>query len=135
MTLPRDEIFQLLLARTGQRVASQVSVARTLRARMVGLLGRRTLSAEEALLIPRCNSIHMWGMRICIDACFVDRKWQVVALYPRLSPGRIVWFVRGAAAVVEMAEGAITRSGLRVGDELHLVKPQPVETAASMKKI
>ena len=97
-------------------------MARSLGARMKGLLGRRAFGAQNALIFPRCHSIHTLGMRFPIDAVFVDRSWRVVAMRPRLRPGRLVFPVGGAWGVVECAEGAIERAGLSIGDQLRLVE-------------
>ena len=112
----------LVMARTQRPLASKVTLARTWTARLVGLLGRRALGEDEAMVFPRCRAIHTLGMRFPIDAVFVDRDWQVVGLRRALPPWRIVLPVRGAWGVVEVAKGALARIGLRVGDELKLVK-------------
>ena len=57
----------------GTVVAERVRVARSMRDRTVGLLGRDTLAADEGLWIERSPSIHMFFMRFAIDAVFVER--------------------------------------------------------------
>jgi len=123
MSAPREAppAYALIIARTRRPLASRVTVARTWVSRLVGLLGRRTLGEDEALVFPRCRAIHTLGMRFAIEAVFVDRAWQVVAVRGPLAPGRIVWPVRGAWGVVEVAEGTLARTGLGVGDQLNLV--------------
>jgi uncharacterized membrane protein (UPF0127 family) len=88
---------------------------------MVGLLARRELPADEALVFPNCASIHTVGMRFPIDVIVVDREWRVVALRERLVPGRVVLPVWRAWGVVEAACGTLKRVGLRVGDRLVVV--------------
>ena len=118
----KDMWHQLLLARTGQVLASRLAVASTRRARMVGLLDHRTLQDGEALFLPNCRSIHTWGMRFPIDAIFVDAAWRVVALKPGLGPWRVVPPIWSAWGTIELAQGTIGRTGLRIGDPLHLEK-------------
>ncbi|MBI4322862.1 MAG: DUF192 domain-containing protein [Candidatus Omnitrophica bacterium] len=103
-------------------VAQRAQAARGLLARMVGLLGRDALPAGEAMVFPWCNSIHTVGMRFPIDAIFVDQQWQVVSWRSGVRPWRVVWPVRGAWGVVEMAQGTLDRLGLKVGDQLHLAE-------------
>ena len=110
----------IMVARTGAMLAARAGEARTPIQRMVGLLGHSRLADGEALFFPRCHSIHTWGMRFPIDVVFVDRAWTVVALKERIGPWRIVLPVWPAWGVVELAEGAIERAGLRVGDRLHM---------------
>ena len=97
-------------------------MARTIGARLKGLLGRSTLGAQEALIFPQCYSIHTLGMRFPIDAAFVDRSWRVVAIRPHLQPGQLMVLVLGAWGVVECADGTLERAGLAVGDQLQLIQ-------------
>ena len=101
-------------------IADQAKVARGLLERVVGLLTYETLGEGEALILPRCNSIHTFGMRFAIDAIFVDRAWRVVALRQHVPPGRIILPVWGAWGVIELAQGTLARLGLQVGDPLRL---------------
>jgi len=114
-------LWTILIARTQQPLATKARMARSFWSRLVGLLGRRALPDGEALIIPRCRSIHTVGMQFPIDAVFVDRAFRVVALREDLSPGRIVSPVWKAWGVVEMAAGSLARVRLAVGDQLHLV--------------
>ncbi|WP_420226422.1 DUF192 domain-containing protein [Pigmentiphaga litoralis] len=81
---------------------------------MVGLLGQPPLAADEALRITPCAAVHTFGMRQAIDVVFVGRGGVVLAVVPRVPPGRIVWR-RGAIEVVETAAGCAQRCGLDVG--------------------
>ena len=114
--------WSIRVARTGRLLAARAAMARTLMARVKGLLGRRSLGAQEALILPQCHSIHTLGMRFVIDAVFVDRAWRVVAMRPHLRPGRILFPVVGAWGVIECAEGTLDRAGLGIGDQLELVE-------------
>ena len=113
--------WTILMARTQQPVATHAHMARSWWSRMRGLLGRRTLPSGEALMIPRCRSIHTCGMQFPIDAVFVDRALRVVALRRGLRPWRIVPPVWKAWGVVEVAVGSLDRLHLTVGDQLTLV--------------
>ena len=112
--------WSIRIARTGRLLAARAAMARTLMARVKGLLGRRSLGGQEALILPQCHSIHTLGMRCSIDAVFVDRSWRVVAIHPHLRPGRLLFPVFGAWGVVECADGTVGRADLIVGDQLEL---------------
>jgi uncharacterized membrane protein (UPF0127 family) len=84
---------------------------------MRGLLGRRSLAADEGLLIRPAGSIHMLFMRFAIDAVFCDRDLRVVAIRRGLRPWRFA-AAKGAHVVVELAEGAA--AGVDVGDRLSI---------------
>ena len=81
----------------------ELRVARSPWSRLVGLALRRH-PPETALLLPRCRSVHTFGMRFALDLVWLDADGHVLAVDERVPPctvrGR-----RDAAAVVEVAAG------------------------------
>ena len=71
------------------------------RARLLGLafLGRERAGA--GLLIPRCSSVHTFGMRFPLDLVFLDERGAPLAIRRNVRPCRLVRH-RGAAAVLEI---------------------------------
>jgi uncharacterized membrane protein (UPF0127 family) len=55
------------------------------------------------LLIPRCSSVHTFGMRFALDLCFLD-GCEVVAVRLAVPPRRFA-FCRRASAVLELPAG------------------------------
>lgn len=79
-------------------------VAHTLFARMLGLIGRRTLPPNEGMLILKCNAIHTCFMRFAIDATFLDKNDRVVKVVRNIRPWRFfVWGGWRANKVLETA--------------------------------
>ena len=76
-------------------------VATGMWARLLGLslLGRRQVTT--GLLIPRCRSVHTFGMRFAIDIFFFDRQGLVLRTVRGVQPRRIV-ACAGASAVLEL---------------------------------
>lgn len=95
----------------------QLKTASTFLQRLVGLLGRRAMAADEGLLITPCNNIHTFFMRFAIDVVFLDREGRIVAITPQLRPWRIA-AARAAHACLELPGGAAQRFGLAVGQRL-----------------
>lgn len=83
----------------------EVRVARGLRARLTGLAGLDRSEAGTGLLIPRCRSVHTFGMRFELDLYFLDRGGEVVAVRLAVPPKRFA-FCGGASAVLELAAAA-----------------------------
>lgn len=79
--------------------------AATRRSRLLGLMGLRALGADRALLLPRCRSVHTYGMRFAIDLVWLDSSGRVLRRDTAVAPGRVRG-CRGARAVVEAAAGA-----------------------------
>jgi uncharacterized membrane protein (UPF0127 family) len=78
-----------------------VPVAVTLLSRLLGLALLRAGRAGEGLLIPRCRSVHTFGMRFPVDVVFLDRDATPLAIRPAVPRNRIVGY-RGARAVLEV---------------------------------
>ena len=88
--------------------------------RLVGLLARRRLGAEEALWLVPCRAVHSIGMRFPIDVLFLDREGVVVFVLEGLRPWRLSPIVLSAHGVLELRGGTIRKSGTRVGDHIEV---------------
>jgi uncharacterized membrane protein (UPF0127 family) len=95
-----------------------VEHANSFLSRLRGLLGRGGIDPEHALVLWRTPSIHMFGMAFTIDVIFLDKEQRVVALFPHRRPFSLPVGKRGSFYAVEMADGAIDRTGVKVGDRL-----------------
>jgi uncharacterized membrane protein (UPF0127 family) len=82
----------------------EIVVARSFRARLLGLAFRRAPPDDAALLIPGCRSVHTFGMRFALDLVWLDREGFVVAVDRSVRPGR-VRVCRAAVAVLEVRAG------------------------------
>lgn len=79
----------------------EVRLAHVFRARLLGLAFLTRREAGAGLLIPRCASVHTFGMRFPLDLFFLDERGEPLVVRRRVPPCRMV-FVRGAAAVLEV---------------------------------
>jgi hypothetical protein len=84
--------------------AALFPVARGFRMRLRGLAWRERSDAGPGLLIPRCGSVHTFGMRFALDLVFFGGDGRVIAVRRRVPPRRVVWR-RGAVAVLEIPSG------------------------------
>ena len=103
-----------------QQLISDLKVATTEWARGKGLLGKASMGPEEALLIPRCNAVHTFFMKMTIDCVFVDKNMVVKAIYHRVKPFKVVWPVWGARSVIELGAGRAEELKLQLGEKLHV---------------
>jgi hypothetical protein len=82
----------------------EVRVARGPRARFLGLAHLDREQAGAGLLIPRCSSVHTFGMRFSLDLYFLGGGGEVVAVCLGVPPRRLA-FCRHARAVLEVPAG------------------------------
>jgi uncharacterized membrane protein (UPF0127 family) len=80
-----------------------IRVARSARSRLLGL-ALREAAPDTALLLPRCRSVHTFGMRFPLDLVWLDAAGRVLAVEEGVRPWR-VRVRRDAAAVVEAVAG------------------------------
>ncbi|MDQ2631670.1 MAG: DUF192 domain-containing protein [Actinomycetota bacterium] len=76
-------------------------VARGFGARFRGLSHRDRAGAGPGLLIPRCASVHTFGMRFPLDLYFLDGEGRVLCVKRGVPPRRVVW-CPGARKVLEI---------------------------------
>jgi uncharacterized membrane protein (UPF0127 family)/CheY-like chemotaxis protein len=88
---------------------------------MRGLLGRHSLAAGEGMLLQPAPSIHTAFMRFAIDAVFMDGTLRVMKVVEELRPWRAASAHRGRA-VLELAAGESTVRGVKVGDQLGVIR-------------
>lgn len=117
---------RLVNARSGAVLASDVEHARTVRARLKGLLGRDGLPPGRALMIAPCTSIHTFFMRFAIDAAFLAADGRVVRAIGGLRPWRATRVYPSAALVVELPAGVLAATGTLEGDRLRFEENNPV---------
>jgi uncharacterized membrane protein (UPF0127 family) len=102
------------------QLSDQVTIAGTMVSRMIGLLGKSSLSANEMLWIKNCNSIHTFFMKFPIDCVFLNKNMIVCDLRSNVVPWRIIAPVFSARTVIEMPAGQIQALNIQVGDQLHV---------------
>jgi uncharacterized membrane protein (UPF0127 family)/CheY-like chemotaxis protein len=101
----------------GRIVCDSVSVADGTFRRLRGLLGRKSLRADEGIVLRPAWSIHTAFMRFSIDVVFIDAEQVVMRVEPDLRPFHTA-SCRGAREVVELAAGECARRGLAPGDRV-----------------
>lgn len=89
----------------------EVPLAATPRSRLLGLAFLDLEVAPAGLLLPRCRSIHSFGMRFSLDVVFLDRDGNPLDVVEDLAPRRFA-FCRHAASVLELKGGTFCSRGV-----------------------
>lgn len=109
----------IILNKTKQTVLSKhATLADTVFSRLKGLLGKKNIGNDEALIITQCRSIHMFFMKFAIDVIFIDRKNIVVGVVKNIKPFQMSSYFFHAAAAIELPVGVIASSETQKGDQI-----------------
>ncbi len=109
-------------------LAQSATIANTFWTRLVGLIGKRDLPFGTALIITRCQSIHMLFMRFPVDAVFVDRHHRVVSCVEAIRPFCLSPIFFRSRYVIELKVGTIRATKTSVGDQLEWLSPEDAES-------
>ncbi|WP_414040869.1 DUF192 domain-containing protein [Acidithiobacillus sp. M4-SHS-6] len=105
--------------RDGHCLWPDARLASTPWSRAKGLLGKRRLSAEEALWLRPCRAVHTWGMGFPIDLVWLDGEGRILALREGLRPWYWAWPIKAKVRdTLELAAGQIARAELQLGQQL-----------------
>jgi uncharacterized membrane protein (UPF0127 family) len=101
----------------GQVLCERCIVADSVFRRLRGLLGRRSLSPGDGIVLRPGWSVHTVFMLFSIDVVFLDGNQVVIKVVRNLKPWRAAT-CRGARDVVELAAGEATRRRIQAGDRV-----------------
>jgi len=99
--------MKLINLRNGDIIADRVEIADGFLTRLAGLMGRRGMPENSALVLAPCSSMHTFFMRFSINAVFLDGQGEVVHMIPEMPPYRISPVVKNAKMVVELPGGTV----------------------------
>ena len=103
-----------------------LNVARSFKERAQGLIGTKSLTANQGLWFPSVASspsycwIHTYFMSIPIDVIYLDSDMKVKKLEKNLKPWKFAAPVFGSNSLVEVAAGFIEKNDVQLGDKLHV---------------
>ena len=99
-------------------MGDRIRVAESGLARIVGLLGERSLSSGDGLLIVPSQGVHTMGMLFPIDVLVLDDQWKALAVYHGLRPFRLTKVHWKSAAVLELPVGVLRTTATQLGDQI-----------------
>jgi uncharacterized membrane protein (UPF0127 family) len=139
--MSKDDSTVFVFNKTKQTfLAYRVRIADSILARLVGLLGKRSLEADSGLWIFPSRGIHTLGMLFDIDVVFLDKDLKVVALRELVHPFSMTALYFNAESVLELRAHTIFKSRTEVGDELMIsrlddMQPLQVDLPVEVSKV
>ncbi|MGN8833098.1 DUF192 domain-containing protein [Selenomonas montiformis] len=82
-----------------------VKVADSFFSRLLGLMGKKEMKDNQALLITKCNSIHTFFMRFNMDAVFLDKNMVVKKSVKSIKPCSVAAEWSSSAVLEFMSKG------------------------------
>jgi uncharacterized membrane protein (UPF0127 family) len=101
-------------------IGTQIDLANTFLARLVGLLGKKRLDRGCGILIQPSCGVHTFGMLFAIDVVALDKDRQVLRTWSNLAPFRITGLSLSTQACLELAAGQVEACHIRPGDRLQI---------------
>ncbi len=94
-----------------------LKIALSVTERTKGLIG----ALEPFPLLIRTRwGIHTFGVKFPLDIVILDNEYRIRSLRPSLVPRRIFFWNPKFSIVIELPDGAIKKSDLKVGNQLVL---------------
>ncbi|MDD5069542.1 MAG: DUF192 domain-containing protein [Candidatus Omnitrophica bacterium] len=114
-------IYKIYTVKDDKLLIEKALVARTFFQRFLGLIPRKGIASDEALIFYNAVSIHMFFMRFPIDVVFLDPEDKIIKIVTGLKPWRLANCFP-AKVTIEMRAGKAEESGLVVGDKLNFAR-------------
>ena len=109
----------------GTVLGDRIRVADNGLTQVVGLLGEKSLTQGDGLLILPSQGVHTWGMLFPIDVIVLDGDWKVLAVRQSMRPFRMTRVFFDAAAVLELPAGIADSTATQIGDVLAFSRIAP----------
>lgn len=103
-------------------VTDKVETADSFLKRFLGLMFRKSMGKNHALLITPCNAVHTFSMKFAIDVVYLDADGVILKIDEAMKPRKIGKTVKGGRSVLELNAYAARRLGLHTGNKLFIVK-------------
>jgi hypothetical protein len=103
-------------------IADNAIVARSFWKRFMGLMLKKTFNGFDAMVFPKCNSIHSFFMMFYIDVVCLNASGAICNLRKNMRPGGFFIAGRETKTLIEFPKGTIEKFNISVGDRLEFVE-------------
>jgi len=92
--------------------------------RLFGLMFRKIMPPDEALIFYHTPSIHTFFMRFDIDVIFLDKNRRIIRIYNNLKPNRVIYCPNSYCAI-ECLGGNASLKQMKIGDYMEFIQEKP----------
>jgi uncharacterized membrane protein (UPF0127 family) len=112
--------YRIINKTKGIVIVSKAIVAKSFLERLKGLMFRRNMDRDEALIFYSAESIHMFFMRFPIDIVFLDKSMRVIKIRSQLKPWRMASCF-SSSVTIELPANKAKDTHTEVGDILEFI--------------
>lgn len=112
--------YKIINATEGREIVSSAKVASSFSSRLLGLMFKKKIKNEQALIFYQAPSIHTFFMRFPIDIIFLDKKMKVKRIVNCLRPWKAI-ICKGAYATIEFSSGKIKDGNINLDDQIKIL--------------
>jgi len=113
--------FKIINQDTNTVLFSRARKANTFFKRLFGLMFKKNISEQEALVFYNAPSIHTFFMRFAIDIIFLDNDMRIIRICEGLKPFRVV-FCKGVFCTIECLSGTVSVNKAKEGNVIKIEK-------------
>jgi len=113
--------MEIINENTNKLLISNVIMADTFITRLKGLMFKKKLEENTAMLIHPCNMIHTFFMKFPLDILFISKEYEVIYVIENMLPGNTSPFIKKAMGVLELPAGTIEKTNTKKGDFLNII--------------
>ena len=106
------------LKRNEKAILSKVNLADSFFPRLKGLMFKKKMPLDSALLLSPSNQIHTFFMKFPIDVIYLSKDNEIIKIEPSVMPGKVLKTVKGSRSVLELCSGIAQELSLEIGQVL-----------------
>jgi len=122
ITIKNYKKVSVQVERTKENLCTNCYIADSFLKRFKGLMLAKPIDNNEALLITKTNSIHMFFMKYELDIVFLDKNNVIIDIIISMKKRRISKIYKKCKSVVELKSRKLVGFDLKVGDKLIFIE-------------
>lgn len=77
---------------------------------LIGLMFKKDISEECAVVFPKCNSLHTMNMFFSLDIIYIDENSNILKICRNIKPWKITKGPKGTRTAIEMKAGTLNKN-------------------------
>ncbi len=113
-------IYKIKKKESSEGIIQKAKIADNFFSRLFGLMFRKNMAENEALIFYHAASIHTFFMRFSIDLVFLDKENKIIKISKALKPWRVSFCLK-SSITIELPPHKASQNSLKEGDILEII--------------